>query len=439
MAFDSETPLHVAIVGAGPAGFYAAEALLKQKDIAVRIDFFDRMPAPYGLVRYGVAPDHQKIKSVTRIYDRVGGDERVRFFGNVEFGSTVRLSDLLHSYDQVVYAVGARSDRSLNIPGEDLDGSMSATEFVAWYNGHPDYESLDVPLDHEAVAVIGVGNVAVDVARILAKSTDELRTSDIADHALDALEKSSVTDIYIFGRRGPAQAKFTNPEIREFGELEVADPIVEPALLELDPASAAAIEGNRVATKNIAILKKFAEGTSTKRRRVHFLFQRSPVEILGEDGKVREIRVCKNALDAQEDGYINAVATDEFETYPVGMVLRSVGYRGTPLADVPFDERRARSRTWTVASSMATKRRSSASTWWGGPSAVRPASSAPTSPTPSRTVRTMLGDLDEITPTERPDIATLLADRASTPSASRSGRRSTPTRSAKGRGPAGLG
>lgn len=334
-------PLRVAIIGAGPSGFFATASLLKQKDVHVQVDLFDRLPAPYGLVRYGVAPDHSKIKSVRKVYARTASDERVRFFGNVDFGEDITRKDLKEHYDQILYTVGAQSDRQLNIPGEDLAGSYSATEFVAWYNGHPDYSTRHFDLSHKAAIVIGAGNVAMDVARILAKSVEELDASDIAVHAIDALHKSQITDIYVLSRRGPAQGKFTNPELKEFGQIEHAFPIVHKRDMELDPASLASLQGNRTATRNVDILKKFMELEDEGRpRRVHFLFCTSPVEILGEDGKVSSVKIVRNTLEAGDDGYIQSHATDEYDTIPAGLVLRSVGYRGVPLKDVPFDARR---------------------------------------------------------------------------------------------------
>jgi ferredoxin--NADP+ reductase len=219
-------PLNVAIVGAGPSGFYAAGSLITQPSLYVHVDMFDRLPAPYGLVRYGVAPDHQKIKSVTKIYDRTATAPRFRFFGNVRFGSDITREDLRQHYDAIIYAVGAQSDRKLNIPGENLHGSLSATEFVAWYNGHPDYVDRVNKIDAQNVVVVGVGNVAIDVARILAKTVDELKSTDIADHSLEVLAHSRVKNIYILSRRGPAQVKFTNAEIKELGELADAVQVV---------------------------------------------------------------------------------------------------------------------------------------------------------------------------------------------------------------------
>lgn len=337
----AERPLRVAIIGAGPAGFYAAGSLLQQKNVQVSIDMFDRLPAPHGLVRYGVAPDHQKIKSVAKLYDRTAAHSQFRFFGNVEFGKDILHADLRRYYDQIVYAVGTQADRKLNIPGENLIGSLSATEFVAWYNAHPDFDELEVDLACESAVVVGVGNVAMDVARILAKTVDELKETDIADYALEKLAASQIKDIYVLSRRGPAQVKFTPPEIKEFGELANADIVVDPAELVLDPLSAAEILDDTEAKKNIEHLRDYAtRSLSGKLRRVHFRFLVSPVELYGDNGKVTAVHVEKNILRPDETGYLNAQGTGQFETIPAGLVLRAVGYRGIPLPDVPYDTRK---------------------------------------------------------------------------------------------------
>ena len=326
--YTPERPLRVAIIGSGPSGIYAAEALLKQTEFPVEVDVYDRLPTPYGLVRYGVAPDHLTIKSVTKGFEKTLSDPRVRFLGNVEFGRELSAEDARAHYDAVMYTVGASSDRRLNIPGEDLQGSMSATEFVAWYNGHPDAATREMLLSAEGVAVIGVGNVALDVSRILAKTVNELRGSDIAPHALPVLERSSVKDIYILGRRGPAQAAFTTKELREFGELSGAEPVVKPAEVQLREEEEAQVTDN-VKKKNIEVLRDFAIRTQEgKERRVHLRFLVSPVEILDDgQGHVAGLKVERNRLDEQG----NAVGTGEYETLPVQLVLRSVGYRGVAL------------------------------------------------------------------------------------------------------------
>ncbi|GAA5511716.1 NADPH-ferredoxin reductase FprA [Deinococcus carri] len=335
--FTPERPLRVAVIGSGPSGVFATEALLKQTDLPVEVDVFDRLPTPYGLVRYGVAPDHLTIKSVTKGFEKTLSDPRVRFLGNVEFGTDLTHEEARQHYDAVVYTVGASSDRRLGIPGEDLRGSMSATEFVAWYNGHPDAAARDMVLSATGVAVVGVGNVALDVSRILVKTTEELHSSDIAAHALGALEHSHVRDVWVLGRRGPLQAKFTTKELREFGELSGADPVVKPEEIAVSEAEEAQVSDNTV-KKNLEVLRDFAGRTPEgKDRRIHLRFLVSPVEIVDDgQGNVGGLKVEKNRLDEQG----NAVGTGEYETLPVQMVLRSVGYKGVSLPGVPFDERR---------------------------------------------------------------------------------------------------
>ncbi|MCC6458430.1 MAG: FAD-dependent oxidoreductase [Caldilineaceae bacterium] len=333
--------LNVAIVGAGPSGFYAAGSLFSQKLVNVRVDMFDRLPNPFGLVRNGVAPDHQKIKSVTKVYERTASDPRFRLFGHVNFGTDLTRDDLHQYYDAIIYAVGAQADRRLNIPGEDLTGSLSATEFVAWYNGHPGYVDLDIDLHTDNVVVVGVGNVAIDVARILAKTVDELKTTDIADHALETLAASQVKNIFILSRRGPAQVKFTNAEIKEFGDLADAEPVVAAAELELDPHSAQEIANDREAQRNLEILREYAtRPLQGKKRQIHFRFLVSPKEILDDgSGHVGAVRIEHNELRATADGYLNAHGTGETFILPTGLVLRSVGYMGVALPEVPHDER----------------------------------------------------------------------------------------------------
>ena len=337
----SAAPLRVAIVGAGPSGFYAAEHLLKQ-DRPVAVDLFDRLPTPFGLVRGGVAPDHPKIKSVTRIYDKVAAHPAFRFFGNVTAGRDITAEELLRHYHAVVWSVGAEADRALDIPGESLPGSHTATEFVGWYNGHPDFQDRRFDLGQEAAAVVGVGNVAMDVTRILASDPDDLATTDIAAHALDALRASRVRTIYLLGRRGPAQAAFTNPELTELGELPLADVIVRPEDLELDAATKASLEAtpDREAERNLKTLHSFLErGVMGRPRRIELLFSTSPVRIEGE-ARVERLVVGANRLEAGARG-VQAVPTGQEATLPVGLVFRSVGYRALPVAGVPFDERRA--------------------------------------------------------------------------------------------------
>jgi ferredoxin--NADP+ reductase len=336
-------PLRVAIVGSGPTSFYTADHLFKQAGLTVQIDMFDRLPTPFGLVRGGVAPDHQKIKSVTAAYDRTAAQPNFRFYGNVEIGTDLTLADLRDHYHQIVYCTGAQTDRSMNIPGEELQGSHAATEFVAWYNGHPDYHDCQFDLTQERAAVVGVGNVAVDVARILCRTPEELAVTDIADYALEALRHSQIKEVYLLGRRGPAQAAFTNPEIKELGELAAADIYVPPAEAELDELSKVELERNRdrLTMKKVEILQSYAHRPDEdKPRQLVVRFLVSPVEILGdENGRVKAIRLVKNKLNPTEAGTLRAEPTDEYEELPVGLVFRSVGYRGVPLPGVPFNDK----------------------------------------------------------------------------------------------------
>jgi ferredoxin--NADP+ reductase len=336
-------PLRVAVIGSGPTAFYATDHLFKQVGLAVEVDMFDRVPTPFGLVRGGVAPDHQKIKTVTKAYTQTAAKPRFRFYGNVEFGEHLKLADLKEHYHAILYASGAQTDRRMGIPGEDLQGSHPATEFVAWYNGHPDYRHLQFDLTPERAAVVGIGNVAIDVARILCRTVDELRTTDIADYALEALSKSHVKEVYLLGRRGPAQAAFTPPEIKEVGEMANADVVVLPEEAQLDLLSQAAVASasDRSVLKNVEILQGYAVRKPTgKSRRLTVRFLVSPVELIGDAaGRVVKMRLVKNRLVASETGSLSAKATDQLEELPVGLVFRSVGYRGVPLPDVPFHEK----------------------------------------------------------------------------------------------------
>jgi len=336
-------PLRVAIIGSGPAAFYAADHLLKQDGLRVEIDMFERFPTPYGLVRTGVAPDHHKIKSVTKKYAAVASDPHFRFYGFVEFGKDIALSDLRAHHHQILYATGAQTDRRLGIPGEELKGSHAANEFVGWYNGHPDYRDCQFDLSQERVVIVGVGNVALDVARILCLTPEELAVTDIAAHALEALSQSHVKDVHLLGRRGPAQATFTNPEIKELGNMADADIFVLPGEAQLDDLSRAALEASdgRATRRKVEILQGYASRKPVGRRRqltIRFLV--SPVELLGNAaGQVVAMRLVKNALYQTEAGTLSHKATDRFEELSTGLVFRSVGYRGTPLPGVPFNER----------------------------------------------------------------------------------------------------
>lgn len=335
-------PLRVAIIGSGPAGFYAADHLLRQGKVVVEVDMFERLPTPYGLVRAGVAPDHQKIKSVTATFDRIASGPRFRFYGFVEFGKDITLDDLRDHYHQIVYATGAQTDRQMGIPGEDLAGGHAATEFVGWYNGHPDYRDFQFDLQQERAAVVGVGNVAVDVARILCRTPEELARTDISEYALEALRKSRVREVYMLGRRGPAQAAFTNPEIKELGELADADLVVLPDEAALDELSQAALERSQdpATLKKVELLQGFARrGRTGKSRKLILRFLVSPVELTGNgDGRVATLRLAKNELQLTGAGTLQARPTEKFEELPVGLVFRSVGYRGVPLPGVPFHE-----------------------------------------------------------------------------------------------------
>ncbi len=332
--------LRLAVVGSGPAGFYAAAHLLAA-DPAIEVDLLERLPTPWGLVRHGVAPDHPEIKAVSRVFEKTARLPGFRFFGNVSVGRDVTHAELEQLYDAVVYTVGAQTDRRLGIPGEDLPGSWPATDFVAWYNGHPDYQSLRFDLSGERAVVIGNGNVAVDVARMLSLTHEEISPTDTADPAIEAIVGSGLREIVMLGRRGPAQAAFTNPELKELGELAGADVIVDPAELELDPASESALAEDRsTARRNVDLLREYASRTPAgKPRRLVLRFLVSPVAILG-DGRVEAVEIVHNELVADEDGQLRAVPTGEREVIPAGIVLRSVGYRGLPLPGVPFDEAR---------------------------------------------------------------------------------------------------
>jgi ferredoxin--NADP+ reductase len=340
----STRPLRVAVIGSGPAAFYTVQHLTQVDDLAVEIDMFERLPAPFGLVRYGVAPDHPKIKSVTAVYEKLAAKPGFRLFGNVEFGNDLTLDDLAAHYHQIAFCTGAQTDRSLGIPGEDLGGSWPATEFVAWYNGHPDFAHLRFDLSHRRAVVVGIGNVAVDVARILCRTPDELARTDIADHALDALRRSAVEEVLLVGRRGPAQAAFTSPEAKELGELEGATVSTLPDEVELDPLSREYLERNpdKSVKRKLEILGSYAGQVEPRRaKRLIVRFLTSPVEILGNgDARVRAVRLVRNELYADEAGGLRSRATDRHELVEAGLVLRSVGYRGTSLPGVPFDERR---------------------------------------------------------------------------------------------------
>jgi ferredoxin--NADP+ reductase len=336
--------MRIAIIGAGPAGFFLAERLLGREGLAVEVDMFERLPAPYGLVRFGVAPDHEKIRTVTKSFDTVASRSGFRYFGNIEFGAHVSLEELFRHYHAICFTTGAQTDRRMGIPGEDLARSHPATEFVAWYNGHPRFRDLTFDLSVERAAVVGVGNVAVDVARILCRRPVTLARTDIADYALDALQQSRIKEVYLLGRRGPAQAAFSTPEARELGEMVGTDLKILPEEVALDPLSKEQLEraGDRMTRKKVETLQELAaRPLEGKPRLLTLRFLVSPVELHGDDqGRVCGVRLVRNRLEPGAGGALRSVPTDSFEELPAELVFRSVGYRGVPLPGVPFDEKR---------------------------------------------------------------------------------------------------
>ena len=333
-------PLRVAIIGSGPSGFYATEALFRSS-LDVRVDMLERLPNPYGLVRSGVAPDHPKLKQAIQVFDKIAESPHFNFIGNVTVGRDISVEDLKRTHHALIFTCGAETDRRLGIPGEDLPGSYTATEFVGWYNGHPDYRDRQFDLSHENAFIIGQGNVAADVSRILAKDTVELAHTDIAAHALQALADSGIRNIYVVGRRGPAQAKFTSKELKEFGELAICDPVIDPEELKLNPASEAELEDktNAGSRKVYELFRQFAAaGAAGKSRRCYFTFLKSPVEIRG-NGRVEKIVFERNMLSGPAMGQ-SARGTGELLELDAGIVFRSIGYRGRPISGIPFDEKR---------------------------------------------------------------------------------------------------
>jgi ferredoxin--NADP+ reductase len=338
-------PYYVAIVGSGPSGYFAAASLLKFGDSSasaggpdVRVDMLEMLPTPWGLVRSGVAPDHPKIKSISKTFEKTSLDGRFRFFGNIAVGRDIKTAELADRYDAVVYAVGAQSDRALGIAGEELPGSVAAVDFVGWYNAHPHFEEMAPDISSGRALVVGNGNVAVDVARILVTDPDVLANTDIADHALKALHDRGVEEVVIIGRRGPLQSAFTTLELRELGELEGVDVIVSPS--DVDGISDEEAEAaGKIAKANIKVLRGYAElQPNPGNRRIVFRFQTSPIEITGSD-RVEGIVLGQNALVTDDSGRVVAEDTGERETLPVQLVVRAVGYRGVPTEGLPFDER----------------------------------------------------------------------------------------------------
>lgn len=333
---SADRPLRVAVVGSGPSGFYAAQAIISSGQ-TVAIDMFERLPTPFGLVRYGVAPDHPKIKNVTKVFEKIAEQPFFSFFGNVKVGQDITIDELKQHYDAIVFAYGAESDKKLGIPGEDLPGSHTATSFVAWYNGHPDARDFKFDFSQEKAVIVGQGNVAMDVARVLCKTPDELAQTDISRHALDALAQSKIKEVHVYGRRGPVQASFTTPEIKEMGELSACYPVVDPQDLNLDPDSAKEIEdpGNAVRKKNYDVLKHFTTMASNGRPKKFVLhFFRGPVELIG-NGRVQKAKFEINSL-VNEGGKMKVKGTGRFEEIECGLFLRSVGYSGLPISGVPF-------------------------------------------------------------------------------------------------------
>ncbi len=335
----AEHPLRVAIIGSGPSGFYAAEHLLSHDDLNVQVEMFDRLPTPFGLVRAGVAPDHPKIKSVTRVFDKVATNPEFRFRGNVEFGRNIEHEDLLEYFNAVIYCVGARSDRRLGIAREYLPGSHGASDFVGWYNASPDQRNLTFDFSGERVVVVGNGNVAMDVARVLMLPPEELAATDIGGHALRALSANKVREVTILGRRGPAQAAFTYRELRELAERDDIDVIVDPADMQLDPHSLhdTSHSADRGRDQVLDLLRELSErGDRGHDRRIVFRFLVSPVEIVGTN-RVEGVDVVHNDLYRGNNGELRARATDRHEIVPADIVFRAIGYQGVALPGVPFD------------------------------------------------------------------------------------------------------
>ena len=334
-----QNPLRVAIVGAGPSGFYASEALIRS-DLHLEIDLIERLAAPYGLVRSGVAPDHPKLKQAIKVYDKIASENpQINYIGNVTVGKDITVDELRASHHAVIFTCGAETDRRLGIPGEDLLGSYTATEFVAWYNGHPDYRDRKFDLSHETAVIIGQGNVAADVSRILSKTVDELKETDISQHALDTLADSKIKNVYVIGRRGPAQAKFTSKELKEFGELAESDPVVDPSELALNDASETELaEKTNAGSKKIydLFVNYSQREPSSKARKCYFQFLRSPVELQGES-QLERVIIEHNQLSGDAFKQ-SARGTGDLYALETGILFRSIGYRGVEMPGVPFHE-----------------------------------------------------------------------------------------------------
>jgi len=400
----------VAIVGSGPSGFYAAEALFKA-DLHVQVAMFEKLPVPYGLVRFGVAPDHGKIRSVIKMYEKTAADDRFTFWGNVDVGADITVPELTRHFDAVIFAFGAATDRKLNIPGEDLPRSYTATSFCAWYNGHPEYQDCRFDLDQEIAVVIGQGNVAMDVARILALPTDQLDATDMASNAVDALAQSRVRDIHVIGRRGAAQAKFTPKEIGELGEIADCDLIIDPKDLELSDADKAELElpESKANARNYELLKRMAGQTPRQGRRHIFLhFYLSPRQIMGDDS-VEGVLLEKNRMEG-EPGNQWSQGTGETIELPCGVFFRSVGYKGVALPEIPFNDKKGV--IPNEAGRVEDTEQQLYCTGWikRGPSGLIGTNKADS----VETVKTLIDDLPNFKPCDVPrddDVDRLLADR----------------------------
>lgn len=323
--------IKVAIIGSGPSGFYTADSLIKSGN-DVEIDIIDRLPTPFGLIRGGVAPDHQTTKKVAKAYEKTALNDSVSYFGNVEVGKDISIDELRKAYDAVVLAVGAPTDRKLGIPGDDKKGVYGSADFVGWYNGHPDFTNLNPDLDVKAVAVIGVGNVAIDTARVLVKTSNEMATTDIADHATQAINASPIADVFLFGRRGPVEAKFTNVELREMGKLENCVPIIHEDQIPEEVLGSWSERDQRLKERNLTTMREFLQvDTKGKSKNVHFEFFANPVEVLGND-RVEGLRVEKTMV---KDG--RAMGTGEFFEIECGLIVAAIGYYSIPIEGVPFD------------------------------------------------------------------------------------------------------
>ena len=405
-----DRPLRIAIVGSGPSAFYSADVLFKS-EVNICVNMFDRIFAPFGLVRYGVAPDHPKIKTVTKVYEKIASHPNYHFFGNVEVGKDITIHQLRKFHDAVIFAYGASSDRKLGIVGESsLKGIHTATEFVAWYNGHPDYKDYKFDLSGNSAVIIGQGNVALDVARVLCKTVDELKHTDITEYALDTLAESKIKNVHIIGRRGPAQSAFTPSEISEFESLEDCVPVIDSKELELNEASQKELEDpkNRQKQKNFEILKRLANITDTsKSKKAYIQFRKSPSAIYGTDsGQVDRIYLEKNKLFGEEN-HQKSMGTGIKETLECSILFRSVGYRGLPIEGLAFNG------NWGVVANVEGRVSDSEHVSTGlyavgwikrGPSGIIGSNK----PDAQETVKHLLSDIDLLIPGKNPSNAMLV-------------------------------